>query len=156
MCGYRMSRPYRAGFFRCTVTDRENEVNSRSIRFCKLLPRLATESLRRDMSRIELFQCFLSHYPRRMAPCAVSNESRSALRVHNAFRHYRTSGIARTKKEHVVVSFRHWQQAGVQHDLSWGLTARTNALINLPSTCGAMASTSMFWSARNCRASSIR
>ena len=49
------------------------------------------------------------------------------------------------------------QQVGPQQDsFCRGFTARTNALMNLPSTCGAIASTSTFWPERNSRASSMR
>jgi len=57
----------------------------------------------------------------------------------------------------------HPQQAGPQHAgpprscaCPPGLVARTNALMNLPSTCGASASTSMPLPVRNSRASSTR
>jgi hypothetical protein len=51
-------------------------------------------------------------------------------------------------------SFPHWQQVGPQQDC--GFTARMNALMTFPSTCGAIASTSMSWPQRNSRASSTR
>src|SRR3954462_11237637 len=47
------------------------------------------------------------------------------------------------------------QHVGPQHDLLSGFRARMNALANLPSSCGAMRSTSNPASARNARASSI-
>ena len=53
----------------------------------------------------------------------------------------------------------HWQHSGPQHVLAAGaasgLRARTKALANLPSTCGARRSTSIPASVRNARASSI-
>jgi hypothetical protein len=45
------------------------------------------------------------------------------------------------------------QHVGPQH--AFGLTARINALMNFPSTCGVIASTSMPSPVRNCRASSM-
>jgi hypothetical protein len=53
---------------------------------------------------------------------------------------------------------RHEQQPGAQHAgalVPPGFTARMNALRNLPSTSGAMASTSMPWPPRKVRASSM-
>jgi len=53
--------------------------------------------------------------------------------------------------------FPHWQQVGPQHAaVCCGFTARTKALMNFPSTWGAMASRSMFCPDRNSRASSTR
>ena len=49
----------------------------------------------------------------------------------------------------------YWQQVGPQQLFASGFRARTNALANRSSTCGAMASTSTPLSVRNARASSI-
>src|SRR5689334_489769 len=97
-----------------------------------------------------------------MAACAVGREAGLALMVHDGFSHNGAGRIACAQEQYVIAPLHErplsqLQQVGAQHD--WfpsGFTARTKALMNLPSTWGAIASTSMFCPERNSRASSMR
>src|SRR5581483_7014979 len=98
-----------------------------------------------------------------MAACAIRDEVGRALVIHDRLSHDRARRIARTQKKHVVVSLRHGctiqlQQVGPQHELfsAIGFTPRMKALKTLPSTCGAIFSTSIPCPARNTLASSAR
>jgi hypothetical protein len=148
-----MPRPYRANFIRCVVAHSENEVHCRCIKGRKFVPRLTSQARCRYACGLEFPQRLWSYPSRWMTSRAVRSESPSGPSIRNRFGHDRTGRVASAKKEDVVVT-RHWQHVGLQH--GFGFTARTNALKNLPSTCGAIASTSMFCPVRNSRASSTR
>lgn len=153
---HRLPGPHRTDLVRGVVTNCENEVKLRGPRCRKLVPTLAPKPRCRNACDFKLVQCFRAYPSRRMASRAVSRELRSALEVHDPFGHDRPRRIARAQKQNVVMRLHlansQSQQLGPQH--SFGFTARTKALMILPSTCGAIALTSMFWSARNSRASS--
>src|SRR5260370_2004940 len=103
-----------------------------------------------------------------MAARAVRRECWLAFTIQNRFGHDRARGISRAKKENVVARLHACtlgastvlQHVGPQQSrfaaasLAAGFFARTNALATLPSTCGAIASTSMPCVVRNCLASS--
>src|ERR1043166_1214208 len=70
--------------------------------------------------------------------------------------HLAARGIAGAKNQDALFVRDHLQHAGPQQAACAGFTARTNALMNLPSTDGAIASTSIPLPARNSRASWMR
>lgn len=122
LCACRMPRPYWADFFCRTVTHGEDEVDSRSIRSCELVPRLTPEFSRLEVSRFEFSQCFWSHRTCGTASGAVRREPGFAPRIHDAFRHNRTGRVAGAKEQHVVVIRRHLSCSPLGH----GTTSRAS------------------------------
>src|SRR5215469_1090919 len=102
---HRMSRPHRTAFFPRVIADSENEVECRSLRRCKFVPRLAPQPRCRYASGCEFLQRLRSHSSRRMTTCAVCGESFRAPRVHDSFCHHRTCRVACAEEENVVVWF---------------------------------------------------
>src|ERR1700722_5615472 len=100
----------------------------------------------------------------RMAPRAVGGEPRLSFVAQDSFRQDRSRPIPGAEKKHVVTSSHRDHSCAAQQDdpqqgcsaplfATAGFFARMNALTNLPSTCGAIASTSIPCAVRNCRAS---
>ncbi len=153
----RLSGPDWANFVCCVVTNRENKVQLRGVRFREFVPTFAAKPICRNVCDLKLSQCFWSDLSCRMASSTVSRELGSPLEVHDPLSHDRPRRVACTQKQHVEMWFHgqtQLQQVGAQHAFALGFTALANALKNLPSTCGARVSTSMFCPDRNSRASS--
>src|ERR1700722_10756963 len=83
----RLTRPEGANFFGSIVTDRKDEIEFGSIGHRELVPTLASETLRGQVSTLQLRDSLRSNYSRGMAPSAVSSEVRSALVIHNGLGH---------------------------------------------------------------------
>lgn len=155
---YRLARPDRTGLFGRVITNGEDEVQLRCSRARKLSPVLASQGFDWHIRSLKQLERFGPHPACWVAPRAICGEGRRSLFIENGLGHNRTRGISSTKKQNVVV-FRHvrqLQQEGPQHSFAAGLTPRIKALMNLPSTSGAMASASIPAVARNSRASAAR
>ena len=105
---------------------------------------------RRKLRRFELPECLRPHLARWVAARAVGREARPASVVQDGFRHDRARRIAGAQKKHVVVVLASCPppelgaagRTATGSVRTTGLTARTKALMNLPSTSAAIASTS--------------
>ena len=71
MRGHRLTGPHGADFFGGVVTDREDEIERGGIGACKLLPALAAQALRGEMSGFQLLERRWVHSSCGMAACAV-------------------------------------------------------------------------------------
>jgi hypothetical protein len=156
----RLTRPERADFLCGVVTDREDEIEFGCVGLCELVPTLASERVRPQMRILQLRDSLRSNYSRWAPPSTVGGDVRAALRFIIAWAMMERAEFPVRRNKTLWCScmlFRHWQQVGLQQGcFGCGFTARTNALMNFPSTCGAIASTSMFWPQRNSRASATR
>ena len=167
---HRLAGPYRAHFARGIVANGEHKIHFRRAGLCEFLPIFAAQSAGRHSRDFKLTQRFRADISRSMAARAVGRERGSASVVENCFGHDGARGIACAEKKYVVGVLHEFQpfagsagaqQVGEQQDFSTvlsyapGFLARMNALANLPSTWGAIASTSMPFAVRKCRASSI-
>src|SRR5215469_3303718 len=93
---------------------------------------------------------------RRMTARTESLEVRRTLAAQNRLSNHRPGRVARAEKQDVVRRLHdghYWQQLGPQPQS--GLCPRIKALINFPSTCDAIPSTSTPSVLRNARASSM-
>src|SRR5579862_3697337 len=138
------------------VTYGKNKIELGSPGLGKFAPVLASQVGGGKMRCLKLRQGFRSHRSRWMTARTVSSEVSLALVVHYRFSHDRAGRVPCAQEQNVVAPFHlkvpQLQQVGLQQDSAFGgFTARTNALMNFPSTCGAIASTSMFWPERNSR-----
>jgi len=160
MGGHRLTGPYWANFIGSVVANGEQEIELWGIGFREFVPTFAAIAARWNVRDLKLAQCFGAHFSCRVTASAISGELWASLEVHDPLSHDRTRRVPRTEEQDVVMGVhlrRQLQQVGEQQDCSaFGFTALTKALRNLPSTCGAKASTSMLCPERKSRASSKR
>src|SRR5204862_6055831 len=109
----------------------------------------AIERLRRVAAQVDADVRHRAHGQRvdaaRLGPGARHLEAVGGQAAEQSLRHLAAGGVVRAEEEHP-------RDAHPRR----GFVARTNALMNLPSTCGAIMSASTPLSARNSRASSTR
>src|SRR5260370_15451650 len=169
---HRLPRPDGTHFLLRIVANGEDKIHLRRFRFGKLFPALAAQIPSRQVRHFDQLERFRPHNSRWVASHAVSGEKWLAFAVKNGLRHDRPGGIPGAQEQHAVVPLHRRrpsdekarsqsQHVGAQHAsavfaASLAFVARTNALINLPSTCGAIAFTSSPFSDKNSRASSTR
>src|SRR3974390_3535852 len=96
---HRLPRPYRTDFFRSVVTDSENEIELRRVRFREFVPTLASKAAYRDVREFKLVQCLRAHFSRRIASSTISSELRASLEVHDPLSHDRPRRVARTEEQ---------------------------------------------------------
>jgi len=163
-----LSGPERTDFVRSVVANREDKIHDRRIRACELIPGLAAQSGCREAGKFKLLQRLRPDCSRGMTACTIRSENASGLMVQNGLCQNGASRVAGAQKQNIVVSG-HFdqpfpisepaeQQPGLQQLASAeiaGLVPRIKALMNLPSVCAAIASTSTPEPVRNCLASSM-
>jgi hypothetical protein len=167
---HRLAGPYGAHFARGIVTNSEHEIHFRRAGPCEFLPIFAAQTARRESRDFKLSQRFGADNPRRADTRTIASECGPASVVENCLGHDGARGIAGAEKQHVVAALQEFYpfagSAGAQQDdalqdfsagplCTPGFLARMKALANLPSTWGAIASTSTPFALRKCRASSI-
>src|SRR5208283_1635420 len=105
--GHGLTWPDRAYFVGSIVANREHEVQMRRVGLCKLVPALAAQPLRGEVSPLQLRQSLWSDRPRWVTARAVGREGRPSSVVQNGFSHDRPGGISRTQEKNVAMSDRH-------------------------------------------------
>src|SRR5579862_1155146 len=130
------------------IADRDHVVEALPTKFVHVLG-----PLRRDVDAD-----FAHHGNRlgaddaRLRPGALDGEGGSGVVTEQPLGHLAAGRVSRAEDQDARRGD-HAQHPGAQHDA--GFDARMNALMNLPSTCGAIASTSMPCPERKARASSM-
>src|SRR4051812_45614720 len=102
MPGHRFARPERACLTCRVVADREDEIERRRTRCCKLGPRLRTQVSGRVSEPLQEFEGPRVNPALRLRAPAVSLEPAVARLVKNGLGQHRTCGVACAEEEHVV------------------------------------------------------
>src|SRR5262245_43772338 len=159
MCGNRLPWPHRTYFFRRVVANGEDKVEFRSTGFSKFVPFFAPQPIYRQSRGFNLANRSAMDFAFRMTSRAVRRERRESLLVHDGFGHDGASGVSGTQEQNVITPIHRGypQHPDLQHPSEYfGFSPRTKALMNFPSTCGAIASASIPSVARNSLASAAR
>ena len=156
---HRLARPVRAHLSSRVVADGENEIQECCAGRGELVPALAAQAFSREIHALEQFESDRMHRSLGMTASTEAAESPAPQVVNQGLGDDAARGITGAEKQHVVgrpaTSVPYADPVSSTHGLVADFVARTNALMNLPSTSGAIASTSRPSPERNCRASSM-